>query len=90
MISSAYRTMIMSPVAARLACNGLPAQIAWTEYDDWPRGRVVYQKPTQYFVLCADRRLQKPDIIDALKVGFGLYAAEVKVIISSDSHYRST
>ena len=23
---------------ARLACKGFPAQIAWTEYDDWPRG----------------------------------------------------
>jgi hypothetical protein len=43
--------------------KGFPAQIAWTEYDDWPRGRVVYQKPTQLFVLYADRRLQKPAII---------------------------
>ncbi len=75
---------------ARLGGRGFPAQIAWTEYDDWPRGRVVYEKPTQHFVLYADRRLQKPAIIDALKVGFGLNAAELKVIVRSDSHYRST
>ncbi len=30
---------------ARLAGKGFPAEIAWTEYDDWPRGRVVYKKP---------------------------------------------
>jgi hypothetical protein len=74
---------------AGLARKGFPAQIAWTEYDDWPRGRVVYQKPTRHFVLYADRRLQKPAIIDAVKAGFGLNAAEVKVIARSDSHYRS-
>ncbi len=32
-------------------------------------------------MLYADRRLQKPAIIDALKVGFGLNAAELKVIV---------
>jgi hypothetical protein len=74
---------------ARLARKGFPAQIAWTEYDDWPRGRVVYQKPTQQFVLYADRRLQKPAIIHALKAGFGLNAAELKVIVRSDAYYRS-
>ena len=74
---------------AGLARKGFPAQIAWTEYDDWPRGRVVYQKPTQQFVLYADRRLQKPAIIHALKAGFGLNAAELKVIVRSDAYYRS-
>ena len=34
---------------ARLARKGFPAQIARTEYDGWPRGRFVYQKPTQFF-----------------------------------------
>ena len=71
---------------ARLACKGVPAQIAWTEYEGWPRGRVVYQKPTRHSLLYADRRLQKPAVIDVLKAGFGLNGAEVKVIVRSDSH----
>ncbi len=74
----------------RLACKGFPAQIAWTEYDDWPRGRVVFEKTTQHFVVYADRRLQKPDVMDFLKPAFGLNAVELKVIVRSDSHYRST
>ena len=76
--------------SGRLLHKGFPAQIAWTEYDDWPRGRIVYQKRMQHFVVYADRRLQKPAIIDALKVGFGLNAAELKVTVRSDSDYRST
>jgi hypothetical protein len=34
----------------------------------------------------ADRRLQKPDVIDTLKIAFGLTGAQV--IVGSDSHYR--
>jgi hypothetical protein len=71
---------------ARLAAVGYPDQIAWTEYDQWPRGRIVCETPTRRFVLYADRRLQKPDIVDALKTAFGLNEAEV--IVRSDSHYR--
>ena len=33
----------VSPVRASLP-------IAWTEYDDWPRGKIIYEKPTQHFV----------------------------------------
>ncbi len=65
---------------------GYPDCIASTEYDQWPRGRVVYETLTKRFVLYADRRLLKPDIIDALKSAFGLNDAEV--IVKSDLHYR--
>jgi hypothetical protein len=72
--------------ATRLAALGHPDCIVSTEYDHWPRGRVVYETPTRRFVLYADRRLQKPEVIDALKTAFGLNGAEV--IVRSDSHYR--
>jgi hypothetical protein len=72
----------------RLTALGYPSRIAWTEYDQWPRGRIVYQTATQRFVLYADRRLQQPALIDALKTAFGLEDAKVKVIVRSDSHYR--
>lgn len=72
--------------AARRATLGYPDLIASTEYDQWPRGRIVYETLARRFVLYADRRLQKPAIIDALKAAFGLNQAEV--IIRSDAHYR--
>jgi len=68
------------------ASTGLPDCIASTEYDQWPRGRIVFERPRHRFVLYADRRLQKPVIIEALKVAFGL--SEAEVIVRSDSHYR--
>ena len=73
---------------AQLAAGGYPEHIAWTEYDQWPRGRIVYQTPRRRFMLYADRRLQQPAIINAIKTAFGLNDAEVKVIVRSDSHYR--
>lgn len=73
---------------ARLATLGYPDRIASTEYDQWPRGRIVYETPTRHFVIYADRRLQNPDITDALKTAFGLTENELIVRIRSDSHYR--
>lgn len=72
--------------AARRAAAGYPNPIASTEYDEWPRGRIVYEAPSRRFVIYADRRLQQPAIIDAVTAAFGLSAAEV--IVRSDSHYR--
>jgi hypothetical protein len=73
---------------ARLVAKAYPDRIASTEYDQWPRGRIVYETPTRRFVIYADRRLQKPDIIDALKTAFGLTESKLIVRIRSDSHYR--
>ena len=72
--------------AAAILSMGYPKRILSTEYDDWPRGRIVYEIPAQRFVLYADRRLQKPVVIDALKTAFGFNS--VQVIIRSDPHYR--
>ncbi len=68
------------------AAAGYPNRIASTEYDQWPRGRIVYEVRSRRFVLYADRRLQQPDIIDAVRNVFGLGGSEV--IVRSDSHYR--
>lgn len=70
----------------RLRATSFPDLIASSEYDEWPRGRIVYEKLTKRFVLYADRRLQTPGILDALKTAFGLHEAEV--IVMSDPHYR--
>lgn len=71
---------------AQRASAGFPDRIAYSEYDQWPRGRIVYEKPKRRFVLYADRRLQQPAIIEALRSAFGLEDAEV--IVKSDAHYR--
>jgi hypothetical protein len=69
-----------------LRALGYPDCIALTEYDHWPRGRIVYHTPTKRFTLYADRRLQRPHIIDALKAAFGL--GDAAVMVRSDPHYR--
>jgi hypothetical protein len=72
--------------ATRLASMGYPECIASTEYDDWPRGRIVYETLARRFVIYADRRLQAPDTINAIKAAFGLGDAEV--LVKSDLLYR--
>jgi len=47
---------------ARLAAVGYPDHILSTEYDHWPRGRIVYETPTRRFVLYADQRLYRRTI----------------------------
>ncbi len=70
----------------RLAAKGYPVVIASTEYDEWPRGRVVYETPQRRFILYTDRRLQRKEVIDPIKKAFGLGDAET--VVRSDSHYR--
>src|SRR5271168_4253735 len=53
--------------AVRLVAMGYPEIIATTEYDQWPRGRIVYEVPARRFVIYADRRLQKANILHVLK-----------------------
>jgi hypothetical protein len=72
--------------SSRLVSTGYPALIGSSEYDEWPRGRVVYETLAKRFVLYADRRLQKPGIIKALKGAFGL--DDCNVVVMSDQHYR--
>lgn len=71
---------------SRLRSLGYPDQIITSEYDDWPRGRIVHQVPANRFMLYADRRLQTPDIIAALTEAFRIEAQTV--VIRCDAHYR--
>jgi hypothetical protein len=71
---------------SRLRSFGFPYDIITSEYDDWPRGRIVHEVPANRFVLYADRRLQKPEIIAAITEAFRLEAQ--KVVVRSDAHYR--
>lgn len=70
----------------RLHTEGFPSQIAFSEYDHWPRGRVVYERLAGQFIIYADRRLQQPDIVRQLRAAFGL--PEALSVIRGDPHYR--
>ncbi len=72
--------------APRLASLGLAAHIASTEYDEWPRGRIVYEQPEPRFIIYADRRVQAPEVIGAVTTAFGLDGAQA--VVKSDLHYR--
>jgi hypothetical protein len=69
-----------------LSALGYPAIIAITEYEDWPRGRIVYEEPMDRFVIYADERLQNPETIGLVKTAFGLGNADA--IVRSDDLYR--
>ena len=71
--------------AARAKC-GLPQGIADHEYEDFPRGRVVYHQPSGRFWIYADRRLQQTNVLDQLRSAFGL--PEDQCVVRSDPHYR--
>jgi hypothetical protein len=74
--------------ARRLKANGCPSSIMYTEYEVWPRGRIVFDTSSKGFILYADQQLQKSAIVAALKTAFGI--AEEVVTIRSDLHYRTT
>ncbi|TXN83316.1 hypothetical protein FV234_07135 [Methylobacterium sp. WL8] len=72
---------------AKLKRRGLPAAIAYSEYEQHPRGRIVYDTATQVFTIYADRRLQAPEFIQQIVTAFGI--TEAQFVVRSDSHYRS-
>ena len=72
--------------ATHLARLGLPTRIVSTEYDQWPRGRIIYKSPARRFVIYADRRLQTSDTVATLKAAFRLAGSEA--VVKSDLHYR--
>ncbi len=71
---------------AGLARRGLPAAIAWHEYEHFPRGRVVLDTGTGRFTLYADRRLQAPGTLRRVLRAFGLDPA--RCAVRCDPHYR--
>ena len=60
--------------------------VTWREYDEVPRGRVVYHCPDSTFWLYADRRLQGSETVVEVRSRFGL--KDCRVQIRSDAHYR--
>ena len=73
--------------AAGLIKLGLPGSIASGEYEEFPRGRIVFDTQTETFIIYADRKLQTAAIIQQIVDTFGL--AGQRTAVRSDAHYRS-
>jgi hypothetical protein len=68
--------------------GGGPA-IAASEYEEWPRGRIVYDRERYRFILYADQQiLRDPALMNAIRERFGL--AMDRTDQKWDDHYRST
>ncbi len=65
---------------------GVPEVVTFHEYEDFPRGRIVFSNLEKTFWIYADRRLQRPPIVTAIRHVFGLTALPCR--IRSDLHYR--
>ena len=72
---------------AGLAARGLPAAIAWHEYEHFPRGRVAFDTVRAGFTLYADQRLQRPGVLERVLRAFGLQAG--RCAVRSDPHYQA-
>ena len=71
-----------------LAKRDLPKSIVWHEYEDFPRGRVVYHCRTKRFTVYADPALQSNAVVALLIQAFRLPRSECD--IKSDAHYQSS
>jgi hypothetical protein len=73
--------------------RGLPVEIKSTEYEHYPRGRVVYEKPSETFVIYADAGLQVPGIVSKIMQAFQLEGQKnvnVRSAIARDNLRRRT
>jgi hypothetical protein len=58
-----------------------------SEYEDRPRGRIVFDRSRDLFILYADRKLLTPETITRIATQFHLPAERTEV--QTDWHYQS-
>lgn len=73
---------------AGLSTRGLPTIPVQFEYEEFPRGRVVFRVPDNRFTIFADRKLFARPYIGRVIADFGLPVIACDVY--GDAHYRST
>jgi hypothetical protein len=89
-----YGTMLTCPhghyeVWEQWRKAGGRAAIAASEYEEWPRGRIVYDREGERFILYADAQiLRDPALITAIHQKFGLPMERTDP--KRDNHYQST
>ena len=65
---------------------GLPTAPIWSEYEEWPRGRVLYDSKARHFVIRADRQLHQPAFVRLIAEHFRVDVAMTTVM--PDDHYH--
>jgi hypothetical protein len=73
--------------AQALSEAGIPTAPVWSEYDEWPRGRVLYDPAARRFVILADMQLHRPEFVRLIADHFCIEALAANVL--SDDHYQS-
>jgi len=61
--------------------------VLYDEYDEWPRGRIVFDRPANRFMLYADRRITGAGLVSQIVGHFRLPPG--RVVVRHDQHYRS-
>jgi hypothetical protein len=61
--------------------------IVQAEYESWPCGRIVYERPSDRFVIYVDRQLLTPPWLAHIRMHFRLPTE--RTASQSDVHYRS-
>ncbi|AYJ86899.1 hypothetical protein D3Y57_14320 [Sphingomonas paeninsulae] len=83
-----YWSSLASLGSNKLRGRGEPTIIARSEYEAYPRGRVVYDPSRQHFIIYADRRLHGQEFIDVILLWFDIPAGRFSV--KGDQHYANT
>lgn len=70
----------------------IPDQALWAvvrnyEYEDWPRGRIVFDRVRVHFLIYADRKLMTPETIAQIRKRFAIPLKQSTV--QADFHYQS-
>jgi hypothetical protein len=73
--------------AMELTKQAIPQTVAYHEYEDFPRGRIVYHVKACQFIIYADRRLQRPDVMNDITNRFAISPG--MFLVRSDAHYRT-
>ncbi|MGO9642396.1 MAG: hypothetical protein ACLP1Y_13965 [Candidatus Acidiferrales bacterium] len=73
---------------SRAVGPALCATVLFYEYEDWPRGRIVFDRARDLFIIYADRKLLTQAMIARIETHFHLPPERTEV--QSDWHYQST
>ena len=70
-----------------LRAAGMPTAPVWSEYEEWPRGRVLFNNVARHFVIRADLQLHQPALLRLITDHFGIAIADTTIL--PDDHYGS-
>jgi len=81
-------TSLKGPCDKGLYQVSLRAIVRLYEYEDWPRGRIVFDRSRDVFIIYADRKLLIPATIARIETQFHL--PEDRTEVTGDLHYTCT